>query len=62
MAGTNWRKDISNSSRLPHKAILQSDDPDNLCSKWESTGQNKSSNEVAIELNSSKISFKKYRW
>ena len=60
-AGTNWRKDISTSLvDCLTGVILQSDDPDNLCSKWEKAlGKTKSSNEVAIELNSSKISFLK---
>ena len=60
-AGTNWRKDISTSLvDCLTGVILQSDDPDNLCSKWEKAlGKTKSLNEVAIELNSSKISFLK---
>jgi hypothetical protein len=60
-AGTNWRKDISTSLvDCLTGVILQSDDPDYLCSKWEKAlGKTKSSNEVAIELNSSKISFLK---
>ena len=50
-AGTNWRKDISSSSRLPYRRYPSIDDPDNLCSKWEKAlGKTKSTNEVAINL------------
>ena len=44
----NWRKDISTSLvDCLTGVILQSDDPDNLCSKWEKAlGKTKSSNEL----------------
>jgi hypothetical protein len=60
-AGTDWKKDINKVlvDRLSG-VILQSEDPAKLCSKWEKAlGVQKSSNELSIHLNESKISFVK---